>query len=104
MSVEILMEITASEEKAEQIEIQAAQKAKELISAARKEAAEAMNKAISQAENEARNVIKANEERAFLDINQMKLQTMGECNIIKEKSREKLNVAVDFIVGRIVNL
>ena len=104
MSVAILKDITAAEAEAEQIEAQALQKAREIIAAARKEAADLMLKAEDQAELEAGEKIRAYEEKAFQDIAKADLQVKEQCGEIKISSDEKLTTAVDLIVGRIVKL
>lgn len=104
MSVAILKDITEVEAQAEQIEAQALQKAREIVASARKEAADLLLKAEDQAEQEAVKKIKVYEEKAFQDITKADLQVKDQCNIIKEKSDDKLKTAVEFIVGRIVKL
>jgi V/A-type H+-transporting ATPase subunit G/H len=104
MSVAILKDITAVEAQAEQIEAQAVQKAREIVASARKEAAELLLRAEDQAELEARAKVKSYEEKALQDIAKADLQVKEQCGQIKKGADEKLNTAVDFIVGRIVKL
>lgn len=102
MSVAILKEISSTEEEAEQIEAQAQQKAREIVASAKKDAAAILEKAVEQAELDAKNIIKAAEEKAAQDMDDMKAKIQTQCYIIKENSTGKLKDAVDFIVGRIV--
>jgi len=102
LSVAILKEIREAEEKAEQIEARAVQEAKDIITAAKKEASVIMSESAEQAENEARGLISASENRAYRDAEEIRAQVSAQCGELKNKSREKLNDAVDFIVGRIV--
>ena len=59
MSVDILREITSTEEQAEQIEAQARQRAREIVASAKKDAAIVIEKAVEQAEFDAKRIIKA---------------------------------------------
>lgn len=102
MSVAILREIREAEEKAEQIEAKALQKAKDIIAAAKKEASVIINKSVEQAENEARGLISASENKAYQHTEEIKAQILAQCEELRNQSKEKLNDAVDFIVGRIV--
>ncbi len=102
LSVAILKEIREAEEKAELIEAQALQKAKDIIAAAKKDASAITSESIEQAEIEARGLISASEKKAFEDIEGIKAQILTQCEELRNQSNEKLNDAVDFIVGRIV--
>ncbi len=102
MSVDILKDITDAEAQAEQIEAQAMQKARDIVASARKEAAELMQKAEDQAELEAREKVRLYEEKALQDISKADLQIKEQCDQVKKNSDEKIDTAVDFIVGRIV--
>ncbi len=102
MSVAILKEIRDAEDQAEQIESQAMQKAREIVAAARKDASVKYDTSVEQAENEAKGLISASEEKALQDIEEIKEQIQAQCNDIRKNSNDKLNDAVDFIVGRIV--
>lgn len=102
MSIAILKEITYAEEQANQLEEQAQLKARETVSAARKDAAALIGKALEQAEAEAREIMKAAEEKARLEVGKINAATQQRCNEIREKAVNKLPDAVDFIIGRIV--
>lgn len=104
MSIDILNEIKSTEEQADQIEAQAQLKARDIIASARKDAAAMVEKAARQAELDAKNIIKAYEEKAARDILNMKAEINTKCNMIRENSAGKLEDAVDLIVGRIVGL
>ena len=54
MSIAILKEITSTEEEAEQIEAQAQQKAREIVASAKKDASVMIEKAVEQAELDAK--------------------------------------------------
>lgn len=103
MSIEVLQEIVTVENQAEQIEIQAQQRARDIITAAKNDASGLLEKAVEQAEKDARDIIKSAEVKASKDIEDMKKATQTQCMEIKENSGKKLKNAVDFIVGRIVN-
>lgn len=102
MSVAILKEIREAEDQAEQIESQAMQKAREIVTAARKDASEENDASVEQAENEAKGLISTSEKKALQDIEEIKGQIQAQCDDIRKNSNDKLNDAVDFIVGRIV--
>ncbi|NLK86353.1 MAG: hypothetical protein GX279_02535 [Clostridiaceae bacterium] len=102
MSVAVLKDITAVEAQAEQIESQAAQKARDIVAAARKEASDIKAGALEKAEEEARRLMKAYEEKAHQEISRNDLQIKAQCDEIKKNSGARLDKAVDFIVGRIV--
>ena len=102
MAEAILKEIAAVEEQADVIEAQAQQKAKDIISSARKEAAVLIEKEVEKAESEAKFIIQKAEEKAAKDIVDIKMDTHAKCSEIKTKAGVKMNEAVDLIVGRIV--
>lgn len=102
LSVDMLKEIREAEEKAEQIEAQALQKAKEIVAAAKMEASVIMSDSVEQAENDAGGLIRASENKACQDAEKIKEQILAQCEELKNQSKDKLNDAVDFIVGRIV--
>jgi V/A-type H+-transporting ATPase subunit G/H len=102
MSVDILKDITAVEAQAEQIEAQAAQKARDMVASARREASEIKAKALEEAEKEAGNVLKAYEEKARQEISRNDLLIKEQCDDIRKNSQARMDKAVDFIVGRIV--
>ncbi|HOA55982.1 MAG: hypothetical protein WAP56_03685 [Acetivibrionales bacterium] len=102
MSVDILKDIRAAEARAEQIEAEAAQKAREMIADARREAAELRERLLEEAENEALDLLKASEEKAHQDINTADARIRAQCDDIRKEAGERLDKAVDFIVGRIV--
>ena len=97
-----LKEIAAVEEQADVIEAQAQQKAKDIISSARKEAAVLIEKEVEKAESEAKFIIQKAEEKAAKDIVDIKMDTQAKCSEIKTKAGVKMDEAVDLIVGRIV--
>jgi V/A-type H+-transporting ATPase subunit G/H len=103
MSIAILKDIAGAEEKAELMEAQAQQKAKEIVAAARTEAAALLDNAMEEAEREAREIVKASEKEASLDIEQMRSHTRSQCDSIRENSGRRLQEAVDFIIGRIID-
>ncbi len=103
MSIAILKDIAEAEEKAEQMEAQAQQRAKEIVAAARTEAAALLDNATEEAEREAREIVKASEKEAFLDIERMRSQIRNQCDSIRENSGKRLPEAVDFIIGRIID-
>lgn len=102
MSVAILKEIKEAEDQAEQIEAQAVQKAKDIIAAAKKDASAITSETVDRSEKEAKGLINASEKKAFEDIEGIKEQILAQCEELRNQSKEKLNDAVDFIVGRIV--
>jgi vacuolar-type H+-ATPase subunit H len=102
MSIAILREITSAEEEAEQIEAQAQQKARQIVASAKKDASFMIEKAVEQAELDGKKIIKAAEDKAARDMNDMNVKIQAQCDGIKENSGSKLKDAVDFIVGRIV--
>ena len=104
MALAVLKEIAFIEEQAEQIEAQAQQKIREIIAAAKKDAAMMIEKAVEQAELDAGRIIQTAEEKAARDIIDIKAKTQAQCHEIKENASTKLEDAVDFIVGRIVKL
>jgi V/A-type H+-transporting ATPase subunit G/H len=102
MSVDILKDISAAEAQADQIESEAAQKARDMIAAARKDAADLKSKLLEEAENEARSVLTASEEKARQDIDAADAGIQAQCDDIRKEAGDRLDKAVDFIVGRIV--
>jgi len=102
MALALLKEISAIEQQAEQIEAEAQQKARDMIAAAKRDAAAALQKAEEIAEQEAKSMIRTAEEKAAKDIQDKNEATQKQCLEIKEASRRKLDAAVNFIVGRIV--
>lgn len=102
MSIAILKEITSTEEEAEQIEVQAQQKAREIVASTKKDASVMIEKALEQVELDAKKIIRTAEEKAAQDIIDIKEKIQTQCDGIKENSSSKLKDAVDFIVGRIV--
>ena len=102
MAEAILKEIAAVEEQADVIEAQAQQKAKDIISSARKEAAVLIEKEVEKAESEAKFIILKAEEKAAKDIVDIKMDTQAKCSEIKTKAGVKMDEAVELIVGRIV--
>lgn len=103
MSLDVLQEIVSVENQAEQIEAQAQQRARDIIAAAKKDASVLVEKAVEQAEKEAKDIIKSAEVKASRDIENKKQTTQAQCMAIKENSEKKLEKAIDFIMGRIVN-
>lgn len=97
-----MKEIAAVEEQADTIEAKAQQKAKDIIASARKEAAVLLDEAVEKAESEAKSIIQMAEEKAAKDIVDIKMDTQAKCNEIKTKAGERMNEAVELIVGRIV--
>lgn len=104
MSIAILNEIKSTEEQADRIEAQAQLKARDMVASARKDAAAMLEKAIGQAELDAKNVIRTAEEKAAGDVLEMKAKINAQCDMIRENSAGKLDDAVDLIMGRIVDL
>ena len=102
MSVDVLKDIRAAEAQAEQIESEAARKARELIAAARNDAADLKARLLEEAENEVRNVLRASEEKAHQDISAAETDIRARCDDIRKQAGDRLDKAVDFIVGRIV--
>jgi len=102
MTESILKEIATVEEQADMIEVQAQQKAKDIIASARKEAAVLLEKEAEKAESEAKSIIQKAEEKAARDIIDIKMDTQARCNEIKMKAGMKMNEAIELIVGRIV--
>lgn len=102
MAIALLKEIMSVEETAEQKELEAQQKAREMIAAAKKEASDLMAEKEKAAEAEAGEIIKSYERKALADIDELRKKIQQECQNIREKSGRKLDKAADFIVGRIV--
>ncbi|MGE5613393.1 MAG: hypothetical protein ACM3XR_03215 [Bacillota bacterium] len=102
MSVDILKDIAAVEEAAGQIEAQAVQNARDIVAAAKKEAAFIAEKSAEQAERKAGEVICSYEEKARKEMENIKARILSQCGEIRKYSGEKLNEAVDFIIERIV--
>lgn len=102
MSVDILKDIRAAEAQAEQIEAEAAQKAREMVAAARRDAADLKARLLEEAEKEVYSVLKASEEKAHQDINAEDARIRAQCDDIRKEAGSRLDKAVDFIVGRIV--
>ena len=92
------------EEQADQIEEQALNNARDIVASAGKDAAAVADKADEQAELEAKEVIKAKKEEAFLKISEIKSDTESKCAEIKEKANKKLDAAADYIAERVVKL
>jgi vacuolar-type H+-ATPase subunit H len=97
----ILQDIIQSEEEALKLEEAARQQSLDILTEARKKAEEILEKSLIEGEalvdellQKAR--IEASDER--------RLQPNSELNEVQQKrSREKLDAAADFIVGRVVN-
>lgn len=104
MSVAILKEINITEKQAEQIELSAQQKAREIIATAKKDAASVIDKAVEKAEMDAARLIKSAEDKAANDIIDMNEKIHVQCDEIKKSADIKLNDVVDIIVGRIVKI
>ncbi len=102
MSVDILREITAAESQAEKTEADAAQAAREIITAARKDASDMKARLLQEAEEEAGSILKAFEEDARQQISELDMQIQAQCDDLAKNSGARLDKAVDFIVGRIV--
>jgi len=100
MSVDILKDIRAAEAKAEQIESEAARKARELIAAARNDAADLKARLLEEAEIEVHNVLRASEEKAHQDISAADTGIQARCDDIRKQAGERLEKTVDSIVGR----
>jgi len=103
MSVDILKDIAAAESQAEKIEEDAVKKAREITAAAKKEASDLKVRLMQEAEKQAGGMLKASEEKAHQKISEMDMQIQAQCDDIIKNSGAKLEKAVDFIVGRIVN-
>ena len=102
MAIALLKEIASIEEQADQIEAQALQNARDIVASARRDAANAAEKADEQAELDAKKVIKAESEKAHLKIKEMQAETEAQCKIIKKNAKKNLNAAVDIIFERVV--
>ena len=102
MAIALLKEIASVENLADQIEAQALQNAKDIVASARKEAANAAQKADEQAELDAKDAIKAEEEKAHLKTKEMQAETEVQCKKIKKNAEKNLNAAVDIIFERVV--
>lgn len=102
MAVTLLKEIASIEQKAEQVELKAQQKAREIIASAKKNAADQLRQREEKAEVNAKEIIKAQELKAFDDIKNMQAEIRAKGANIRKKAGTKLDEAVGFIVGRIV--
>ncbi len=102
MSVDVLKDISAAEAQAEQIEAEAAQKAREIVASARRDASDMKARSLEEAELEAGNLLKASEEKAHQEISAIDAQIQAQCGDMRNNISTRLEKAVDFIVGRIV--
>lgn len=99
----ILQDIIQSEEEALKIENEAQQEALNIVSEARKKAEGILEGAFTQGEEIAKDLLNEAKTEAF-DERKQSMDVQKEADErIRIKSREKLEKAVDFIVGKVVN-
>ncbi len=99
----ILQDIISSEQEALKIENEAKQEALNIVSEAKKKAEVIIEEAFSQGEEIAQDLLKVAKTEAFDERRQSMGVQQEADERIKAKSREKLEMAVDFIVGKVVN-
>lgn len=99
----ILQEIIQSEEEALRIENEARQEALNIVSEARKKAESVIEEAFGQGE-EITKAIFDEARAAALNERKKSLDARKEADeLFRQRSREKLDKAVDFIFGKVVN-
>ena len=98
----ILQDIIQSEDEALRLEDEAKRQSLEILTEARKKAEDIMEKALVEGEAMVEHILQQARNEA-LDERKSKEKAHFESNEqIKVKAREKLNEAVDYIVGRVV--
>jgi len=102
MAISLLKDIVSVEKAAEQKELEAQQKARDIIASAKKEASALLSEKEKAAELEGREIIKSREKKALDDMENLRIKIQEECRNIREMTGSKIEQAADFIVGRIV--
>lgn len=104
MSVEILQYIRKAEEEAEDIIKKSAADARQIVSQAEIQSRQLLEKLDSDIENKRKKMISEAEDAANAEINVKMQEIAQQCAEIKRKAGEKIDDAVNIIVGRIVKL
>ncbi|HHV98000.1 MAG TPA: hypothetical protein GXX36_00245 [Clostridiaceae bacterium] len=103
-SVEILQFIRKAEEEAEDIIKKSAADSRRIVSQAESQSRQLLEKLDSDIENNRKKIISEAEDAANAEI-KIKMQEIAkQCEDIKRKAGEKIDDAVNIIVGRIVKL
>ncbi len=99
----ILQDIIQSEEEALRLEEEAKKQSLEILTEARKKAEEIIEKSLVEGENMVEDILQKARTEALDERKHHERAHFESNEQIKVKAREKLDEAVDYIVGRVVN-
>lgn len=104
MSIEILQFIRKAEEEAEDIIKKSTADARQIVSQAETQSRQLLEKLDSDIENKRKKIISEAEDAANAEIKVKMQKVAQQCEEIKRKAGERIDDAVNIIVGRIVKL
>lgn len=104
MSIEVLKYIKKAEEEAEEIIKKAAADARQIVLQAENQSRQLLEENESDIENKRKKLISEAEESANAEIKARMEEIARQCADIKARAMERIDDAVNIIVGRIVNL
>ena len=103
MLVEVIKDIRAAEEKAENIKIQAQTEARILVRDAEVKKADIVQKTLVEVESEGRKILAAVEQESQSLIAPTKQRTTDEINQLISSARDKQEAAIKMVMERIVS-
>lgn len=104
MALEHLKLITDAENEASKIKSEAVVHAKKLVSEARRNGEEIINKAISDANIEALQILETAQEQAANNEIRIKQQTTESSKALRDEALSKKGIAISFIIERTVKI
>ena len=102
MSLEIIQSVKKAEEQAEEIRRQSMEESRRIVSEAHSKARQLEEKALVDAENEAKRIIAAAESSAQIEIDKLNAKVADECNGLRKEAAKRMDKAVEKIVERVV--
>jgi V/A-type H+/Na+-transporting ATPase subunit G/H len=104
MSIENIAFIKEAEEMAESMKVKAQEEARQILSLANQKANRLLEDALEGAQKQAKEILKNYEWKAQNQVLAMEDQVLKECEEIKKTGSEKLDQAVERIIGRVVSM
>jgi len=104
VSKDILQSIVQTEVEADKIIGQSAEEARQVVSEAERQSKLLSERIMQDAEKKARQMVLDAEKSTQQEIESFRIQVEKECGEIRRKAGEKMNDAVDFILGRVIKV
>ncbi|NLY43773.1 MAG: hypothetical protein GX066_07365 [Clostridiaceae bacterium] len=103
MSIDVLRSIAQAERDADEIIKKSVADCRQIVSKAQDEARQLIDQMIKEAQKEGDELIAQAELAALEEVKKIEENTKTECVALQQQAREKMDLAVDIIMGRIVN-